>query len=250
MLKIISVQRGFYMKFSLFLHKAIGLSIMNTKNIIHFLTQLKKNNDREWFAENKDWYMEVKADFENLGKAFILAVSSFDDEIKNIEAKDCIFRIYRDVRFSHNKSPYKTYMSLFVAAGGRKSQRAGYYLHLDPDGSFVSVGVYGPPPPLLKALRESVYHNIDELIQIIENPELKQHFPQFHDQDKLKRVPTGFPKDFAHAELLKLKHYMMEHKIETELLYSPSFVNDIAQITTHAYPLNVFLNYTVDENMD
>lgn len=249
-LKNIWIQRGFYMKFSLFLHKANLESYMNTKNIIRFLTELKENNNREWFAENKDWFTEVKNDFEEICKAFILAISTFDDDIKNIEAKDCIFRIYRDIRFSHDKTPYKTHFGAFVAsAGGRKSQRGGYYLHIDPAGSFVSVGVWCPPPPLLKALRQSIYDNIDEFNEIIEDSNFKNHFKQFYEQDKLKKTPTGFPKDFADAELLKLKHYLMEYKIDTDLLFSPNFINEVSEIAAIAYPLNVFLNYTVDETL-
>ena len=222
---------------------------MNTKNIINFLTELKANNNRDWFATNKDWYTEAKNDFEEICKSLILSISTFDDDIKNVELKDCVFRIYRDIRFSHDKTPYKTHFGAFIAsAGGRKSQRGGYYLHLDPAGSFVAVGVWCPPPPLLKALRQSVYDNIDELMDIIENKNFKKHFDTFFEGDKLKRVPNGYPKDFENAELLKLKHYLVKHQLDDELLFSSHFVNRLSELSTIAYPFNKFLNYTVDEN--
>ena len=221
---------------------------MSIHNILQFLKELKINNNREWFAENKVWYDQVKAEFEKISKELILEISKFDEEIKHVEVKDCVFRIYRDTRFSHDKTPYKTHFGVFIAtAGGRKSQRGGYYLHLDPDGCFVAAGVWCPQPNLLKALRQSVYDNIDELNEILHKPEFSQYFVHFFDEDKLKTVPRGFPKDFPDAELLKLKHYMVEYKFDEKLIQSDDIVQQVAGIVKGAYPLNRFLNYTVDE---
>lgn len=221
---------------------------MKIENILRFLSELKQNNNREWFAENKDWYDQVRTEFEIICKEFILEIAKFDDEIKHVDAKDCIFRIYRDIRFSHDKTPYKTHFGVFVAAdGGRKSQRGGYYLHLDPDGSFVAVGVWCPQPNLLKALRQSVYDNIDELNEILNKKSFANYFSTFFDEDKLKTVPKGFPKDFPNAELLKLKHYIAEYKLSKEITEKEDFAQQVAQIAQIAYPLNKFLNYTVDE---
>jgi TIGR02453 family protein len=221
---------------------------MNIDNIIRFLSELKINNNREWFAENKAWYDQVRSEFDGLSKDLIVEISKFDEEIKHVEVKDCVFRIYRDTRFSHDKTPYKTHFGVFVAtAGGRKSQRGGYYLHLDPAGSFVAVGVWCPEPNLLKALRQSVYDNIEELNEIRHNPEFSQYFNSFFDEDKLKTVPRGFPKDFPEAELLKLKHYMVEYKLDESILESTDFLPKVAAVLKSGYPLNQFLNYTVDE---
>ncbi|HEY6914346.1 MAG TPA: DUF2461 domain-containing protein [Paludibacter sp.] len=221
---------------------------MNIQNILQFLEELKINNNREWFAENKARYDGLRADFEKLSKDLILEISHFDEDIKHVEVKDCVFRIYRDTRFSHDKTPYKTHFGVFIAsAGGRKSQRGGYYLHLDPDGCFVAAGVWCPQPDLLKALRQSVYDNIDEMNEIRHNPEFSRYFNDFYEEDKLKTVPRGFPKDFPDAELLKLKHYMVEYKFDEKMLESDNFVQQVAQIVKCAYPLNRFLNYTVDE---
>ena len=221
---------------------------MQIDNILQFLTELKKNNNREWFAENKKWYDQVRLEFEQISKELILEISKFDEDIKHVEAKDCVFRIYRDTRFSHDKTPYKTHFGVFVAsAGGRKSQRGGYYIHLDPDGCFVGVGVWGPEPTLLKALRQSVYDNIDELNEIRQNPEFSQYFVNFFEEDKLKTVPQGFPKDFQDAELLKLKHYLVDCKFDEKLMKSDNFVQNVAEVLRCGYPLNRFLNYTVDE---
>lgn len=221
---------------------------MYTQNILQFLKDLKENNNREWFAANKEWYDLVRTEFEEISKALILEISKFDDDIKNVEVKDCVFRIYRDIRFSQDKTPYKTHFGVFVAsAGGRKSQRGGYYIQLDPEGSFLGAGVWCPPPALLKALRQSVYDNIDELNEIRESADFKRYFDSFYDEEKLKTVPAGFPKDFPDAELLKLKHYLVEYKLDENILNSTDFVQKTAEILKCAHPLNKFLNYTVDE---
>jgi uncharacterized protein (TIGR02453 family) len=221
---------------------------MQATEIIQFLSALSENNNREWFTENKKWFDKCKKEFDQLSTALISKIAEFDDDIKNVEASECVFRIYRDVRFSHDKTPYKTHFGVFVAsAGGRKSQRGGYYLHLDPAGCFVGAGVWCPQPNLLKALRKSVYDNIDELNEIRFEKNFASKFQKFFEEDKLKTVPAGFPKDFAEAELLKLKHYLVEYKFDAALLDSDDFVNEISEIFKTAYPFNKFLNYTVDE---
>lgn len=221
---------------------------MKTSHILDFLSQLNDNNNREWFAENRNTYESTKADFEKISNSLILEISKFDEEIKHVAAKDCVFRIYRDTRFSHDKTPYKTHYGVFIAAGGgRKSVRGGYYLHLEPGKSFVAVGVWCPPPEVLKALRQSVYENIDEFREIRLQTEFSKYFSDFYQEDKLKTAPKGFPKDFPEIELLKLKHYMVEYKLSDQILSDEDFVSEVAEIFKAAHPLNVFLNYTVDE---
>lgn len=223
---------------------------MPVAEILKFLTALSENNNREWFAENKAWYETVKKEFEKISTELILRISEFDEDIKTVQASECIFRIYRDARFSHDKTPYKTHFGVFIAsAGGRKSQRGGYYLHLDPAASFIGAGVWCPEPPLLKALRQSVYDNIEELNEIRQADSFRANFSTFYEDGKLKKVPTGFPKDFEEAELLKLKHYLVEKKLPAEVLSAPDFMDQAIEICKAAYPLNRFLNYTVDEVM-
>jgi len=221
---------------------------MPIQNILQFLTDLNNNNNREWFAENKERYDLVRSEFETLSAALIVEISKFDEDIRHVDIKECVFRIYRDIRFSHDKTPYKTHFGVYIAsAGGRKSQRAGYYLHLDPAGCFIGAGVWCPQPNLLKVLRQSVYDNIEELNQIRTSPDFAQYFTSFYEEDKLKTVPRGFPKDFPDAELLKLKHYLVEYKLDSSFLESDDFILRVADIAKKAYPFNRFLNYTVDE---
>lgn len=221
---------------------------MHTEDIINFLRELNENNNREWFAQNKSRYERVRSKFEEISRLLIAEISVFDNDIKNVDVKDCVFRIYRDIRFSTDKTPYKTHFGVYIAsAGGRKSQRGGYYLHLDPAGCFIAVGVWCPPPNILKALRQSICDNIDELNEIRNEVGFSTYFKTFFEEDKLKNVPAGFPRDFPDAELLKLKHYMVEYKLDDKLLNAPDFVSQLVQIARVGYPLNKFLNYTVDE---
>lgn len=224
---------------------------MNGKNILNFLRELTANNNREWFAQHKDWYNEVKAEFEGMGELLIHRISEFDPEVRYLKAKDCIFRIYRDTRFSLDKTPYKDHMGIFIAAnGGRKSYRGGYYFHLQPDGhSMLAGGVWCPTPELLKELRQSVYDNMDELLDIIHQPLFQTYYPRFWDTEKLKTVPRGFPKDFPHAELLKLKHYMVEHLLTDQEVEMDDIIEQAVKGFRVLQPLNTFLNYTVDEVM-
>lgn len=221
---------------------------MRIQDILSFLSDLKENNHREWFALQKERYEMSRRDFEQISDQLILEISRFDDEVKHLTAKDCVFRIYRDTRFAADKTPYKTHFGVFIAAGGgRKSERGGYYLHLEPEKSFVAVGVWCPPPPLLKALRQSIYENIDELKEIMAAPSFSKYFSHFYDEEKLTKAPKGFPAEFPDVELLKLKHYMVEFSLSDSILSSEHFVSEVAKIMQSAYPLNRFLNYTVDE---
>lgn len=220
---------------------------MSIKNILDFLAELNENNNREWFAEQKDRFDACRKDFEQIGKELILQISQFDEEIKGLEAKDCIFRIYRDTRFSQNKTPYKDHFGIFIASkGGRKSERGGYYLHIQPGKSFVATGVWCPPAPLLKALRFAVYDNFDEFSEIVNEVEFKTKF-KLYDGEKLKKVPREFPADFEGGDFLKYKHYMAEHQITDELITSADAVQSVVAHFKTSYPLNRFLNYTVDE---
>ena len=222
---------------------------MHTEDIINFLRELNENNNREWFAQNKSRYERVRSKFEEISRLLISEISVFDNDIKNVDVKDCVFRIYRDIRFSTDKTPYKTHFGAFIAsAGGRKSDRGGYYLHLDPAGCFFSIGVWSPTPVVLKAIRRSIYDNIDEFNEIRNNPDFRTLFnDSFYEEDKLKTVPQGFSKDFPDAELLKLKHFMVTYDIDDNMLNSYEFVEKLAEIAEKSYPFLQFLNYSVDE---
>lgn len=221
---------------------------MNGKYILQFLTELKDNNNREWFAENKDKYQRALTEFEHIVSALIIQISAFDQSIKGMQAKDCIYRIYRDVRFSHDKSPYKNHLGAYISAkGGRKSERAGYYIHFEVGGSMLGGGLYCPPPPILKAVRQSIYDNIEEYKSIVTNPAFKKLEAI---GEKLKTMPQGYPKDFPDGEYLKSKDYTYIYKMNEAFCASDDLVEKSIVIFKEMHALNIFLNYTVDEVLE
>ena len=130
---------------------------MNTKGILAFLNELAENNNREWFQANKPRYEEAKKEFENFVGQLIGEISKFDPQIKTVEAKNCLFRIYNDIRFAKNKAPYKTNFGASIAKGGKNGGYAGYYLHIENGASFVAGGVYMPQADKLKLIRKEIY---------------------------------------------------------------------------------------------
>jgi len=223
---------------------------MNTSLIYDFLVKLSANNNREWFHRHKSEYEEVKNEVEKAVLWLINQISLFDDDIKNVEVRHCVFRLYRDTRFSPDKTPYKNHIGAYIAAaGGRKSERAGYYIHICPGDSFISGGVYSPQPHVLKALREAIYHNIDEYLAIVNRQEHKQYFTGFFS-DSLKTVPRGFPKDFEHADLLKCRHYAPYSPVPDDFWKNPDCLEEVAKRFKILHPFNRFMNYTIDECLD
>lgn len=223
---------------------------MDTKLILDFLSQLIENNNREWFAAHKGEYIAAHEQFVAISEEFIRRVSLFDEQALGLRPQDCIFRIYRDTRFSLDKTPYKNHMGVYVAShGGRKSIRGGYYLHLQPGASMMAAGVWCPEheKTVLKELRQSIYDNVDELNDIFANPKFRKHFKDFDKSYTLKKVPQGYPADFERADWLKLKMFCVERPMSDMEVTSDRFWDTLMSACQAAKPLNDFLNYTVDE---
>lgn len=132
--------------------------------IIKFLQNLEKNNNREWFKDHDKEYKKAKKEFENFVIKLIIEINKFDNSIGYVEPKDCIFRIFRDVRFGMNKDPYKNNFGAYIATNGRKSLTAGYYIHIQPDESFAGGGIYSPPSDILKKLGQK-YSNPQRILR-------------------------------------------------------------------------------------
>jgi uncharacterized protein (TIGR02453 family) len=167
--------------------------------------------------------------------------AKIDRSLTGFTPKDCIFRIFRDVRFSKDKSPYKTNFGAFLSPGGRKSAKAGYYLHIEPGGSFIAAGIYMPPSDVLRAIRKDIVEHYEEYIEILEDPELKSHFGEVSG-DQLKTPPRGFDKDFEGIEHLKFKTYtLMKSRNDDEIRSADSF-NAVIEHFRAASPFVKFLN--------
>jgi len=217
---------------------------MNSKLILTFLEELSKNNNREWFHANKFRYEEAKNEFEKFIDQIILSISKFDKDIKNISAKDCLFRIYNDIRFAKNRPLYKTNFGGSIAKGGKNGGHAGYYFHLEKNNCFLGGGIYMPSADNLKLIRKEIYYNHEEFSKIINAKSFKKYFHEL-DDIKLSRVPKEFPKDFIGAELLKYKSYTMIYPLQQKLISS----NELDKTTTEVFkamlPLNNFLNKAI-----
>jgi len=215
--------------------------MMKKNNIISFLKELSTNNNKEWFDANKSSYLEAKESMELLVDQVIQKISAFDSSISGQEVKKCLFRIYRDVRFSKNKEPYKTNMGAFIVSGGKKSGKAGYYLHIEPNNSFLGGGIYMPDSKILKLVREEIMYGIDEFRGIIENPDFTAVFPEIYGE-KLKRPPKGFPADFKDIELLKMKSFALMHPVNDQETVDDILIDKASQVFKQMMPFNMFIN--------
>ena len=219
---------------------------MNIPVIFEFLKELSANNNREWFNEHKSDYLKVQNEFENLLTAIIERISLFDEDIKGIQAKDCTYRIYRDTRFSPDKTPYKIHFGGYINAKGKKSEHCGYYVHLQLGNCLLAGGSYCPSPNILKALRQSVYDNIDEYISIVEDPAFKKYFPVI-GESFLKTAPKGFPKDFKYIDYLKCKDYSCAYQIPDEFFLDDHMLDNVSDVFKQLKRFCDFTNYTIDD---
>jgi len=211
------------------------------KETLQFLTDLKENNDREWFNRNKDKYITANENFIQLVEALINEISLFDKSVRGLEAKNTIFRIYRDTRFSKDKSPYKTNFGAAFLLGKEKGPGiAGYYFHLQPGNSFLAGGVHNPEPGEIKAVRRQISSNAEEFLQIINNKDFTNKLEI--KGEKLAKVPQGFDKSDPMAEFLKYKELMVCHDIGDDIAISDDFVNYSSAVFEAMLPFNTFLN--------
>jgi len=216
------------------------------QEVLNFLSELKENNTKEWFDINRDRYQECRKKLLFLTGLLIQEVGKFDAEIGIQDPKDCVFRIFRDVRFSNDKTPYKTNMGTFIAKGGRKSISAGYYLHIQPGASFVGGGSYSPPADALKAFRTEIFDQSEEFKKLIYAESFRKVYPDLYD-DKLKTAPKGFPKDFPDIDLLKYKSYVVTSTISDAEVANDAFVEKIISSMKELYPVNRFLNSALEK---
>ena len=209
--------------------------------ILDFLKQLKENNNREWFQKNKKIYETAKAEMEAFVDILIPQIAVFEPSVKYVNAKDCMFRIFRDVRFAKDKSPYKTNMGAWISKGGRKSAGPGYYLHIQPGESMLAGGVYMPEPDQLKKIRQENYYNAGEFKAILESKNEKKYFNGLSEWDKQKLPPLDFPKDFPDIDLLKYRHYTVAHMLDDKHVIEKDFSKLVIKVFGLMQPLNAFL---------
>lgn len=214
---------------------------MIDKSTLDFLNKLKKNNNKEWFDKHRPVYEIAKINFLEFIEELIPSIAKFDPSVKMLEAKKCIFRINRDIRFSNDKTPYKTNMAATISPGGKKSFTAGYYIHIQPGSSFIAGGMWQPEAPLLNAIRQEIDYNTPEFKKILNNKDFKKYFGTLSQEDKVKTAPKGYDKTHPEIELLKLKSFLVERNLKDEEVLSKNFLKNVTDIYKAMYPLNLFL---------
>jgi uncharacterized protein (TIGR02453 family) len=211
---------------------------------LQFLTDLKCNNDRDWFMQNRKRYEGAKRNFEEFVQGVIDSIIIFDPILKGLEARSCTYRINRDIRFSNDKTLYKTHMGAFIVRGGRKNgdRFAGYYVHVEPgDNSMIAGGSYMPPMPWLASIREKISEDGDRFVRIISDRKFKRVFGDI-EGEKLKTAPKGYPKDHPFIELLRMKSFLAARTIPDKEITDEKCLEFIVSACETMKPFNDFLN--------
>jgi uncharacterized protein (TIGR02453 family) len=211
------------------------------KQILEFLTDLDQHNNRGWFNDNRTRYDSAKNTFIAFTELLINELRTIDPDIPLLDPKSCIFRIFRDVRFSADKSPYKTNFGTYISPGGKKSIYAGYYFHIEPDNCFIGGGCYMPQAPQLKAIREAIYQSPEDYLAVINDTHFTEIFGKVWGEE-LKTAPKGFDKEWPHIELIRKKSFVGMRQLNPSILENPDLLNVCRETYTALYPLNRFLN--------
>lgn len=212
------------------------------KNVLDFLSKLSENNNREWFTDNKKEFEAAKQEFEQLVAEVISAVGKWDADVRNLTPKDCVYRIYRDVRFGKDKTPYKTSMGALIGKGGRKATGAINYLHIQPDKSFTAGGFYMPDSTTLKAIRQEIDYNLTEFEGILNNKAFKDAFGNLDTEMKLKTLPKGYTADNPAIEYLKQKSFTVSKHYTDKEVQNKNFAAEVEKSFNLIKPFNAFLS--------
>lgn len=221
---------------------------MDIKLIYKFLRDLSANNNREWFNAHRDTYLKMNKSVAELAELLISLVAEVDPAAAHLSVQYVTYRIYRDTRFSSDKTPYKTHVGVFINPPyGKKSLRYGYYFHLEPKASIIAAGNLPGPTPLTNAIRKEIYCNIDEYLDIIRDPEFTVFFPSVGEY-LLVKAPKGFPKDWEYIDLLKPRSFTASANVpDTFYTDTSTLAERLRPVIRQMKRLNDFMNYTVDD---
>ncbi|MBQ8487521.1 MAG: DUF2461 domain-containing protein [Prevotella sp.] len=242
---------------------------MNTKLILTFLSDVMRNNNREWFQAHRAEYDAARADFEQGVAQAIRRIVEFDAEIAHVSVKEATYRFYRDTRFSPDKSPYKHHFGAYINAHGKKALRGGYYIHLEPQHCLVAVGNYWLPTNILTSCRNEIMVNKDEWLKCVESKAFLKYYadsgrkpsdgetrseweeswdsPQGFGLTKLKTCPTGFPKDWEYVKYLRLKDYCAWHHVPDDFFEGDQWLDEMEKMFRAAKPMMDFTNSVIDD---
>ena len=217
---------------------------MLSKDTLQFLEDLKANNNRDWFLDNKKRYETVKKDYHQLVASLLDAMKPLDPALEMLEVKNCTFRINRDVRFSKDKSPYKTNLGIWLSTGAKNAEASGYYLHIENGSCFVGGGLYCPQPDQLQKIRKEIHFFYDDLQEIINDPSFQSTYQNLNrdENSTLKNPPKGYDKEDPAVEFLKLKSFTATQKFDSKLVTQKDFVDTIVKKMIVLKPFNDFIN--------
>lgn len=217
------------------------------KDVMTFLNGVVVNNNRPWFQENKKLYDKAQSRIHQMAEQLISGISKFDPSIKNLSVSDCTYRIYRDIRFSLDKRPYKTHMGIYVCPQGKKSGLAGYYLHFEGDNAEyigcngLFTGLWNPDKDALKSIREDICYDGDAFETAIK----KAANFTLDTTNSLTKNPKDFPKDTAYDYLLRLRQYNLVQKLPEGMLYSDNLIEWALEEFKTSLEFNELLNKAV-----
>ena len=221
------------------------------KTVLQFLRDLAQHNDRAWFNEHKERYLAVQQRWNEFCESLIGEIGAFDPDIARLTLRDCTYRIYRDTRFSPDKSPYKTHFGVFLAPGGKKSMHAGYYFHVGtgesneyPQGHMLAAGNYCYEPKAIQILRE----DISDGWESFQNEVLAVADPRFvvDQEGALKRVPKGYAPDAPYADWMRLKSYCLVMNVDDDFITQPELAKRVADLFRTTKPFKDYINRAVD----
>jgi uncharacterized protein (TIGR02453 family) len=213
------------------------------KTTLEFLNGLKHNNNREWFLKNQSGYKEAKNNFESFVQDVINGITLFDPIMKGLEVKNCVYRINRDIRFSNDKTLYKSHFGAFIVRGGKKNgdRFAGYYFHVEPGNSMIAGGAYLPPSPWLNAIRENISDRPEEFLKIVSEKNFVEYFGEI-EGEKLKSAPKGYKADHPLIEHLKFKSFLVTSEVPDKEVLDPGFLDHVINVSRAMKPFNDFLS--------
>ena len=213
---------------------------------LDFLKELVENNNREWFQANKGRYDKARENVIDLAAAVIAKLHKVDPTISaDLDPKKCVMRIYRDIRFSKNKTPYKNNFGISLPTQGSKLGGVEYYLQIQPGKSFIAGGYWMPEAEHLKAIRQEIDYNAADLKKIIDDNEFINLFGEFRKQDQLKTTPKGYDADNENIDLLRLKSFIVVHQLKDKEVTGTKAADVIVDMCSRIYPLNVFLKNAI-----
>jgi uncharacterized protein (TIGR02453 family) len=219
---------------------------MDFQPILKFLQRLSKNNNREWFEKNRPEYLRAKNDFDDFLVKMHAEMTRLDESLAGLNPHKLAFRIYRDIRFSKDKKPYKTNMGAGFSPGGKMIQEPGYYIHIEPGNkSFLAAGLYLPDPTNLAKVRQEIDYDAGRLLDVMKAPKFRKKFSTLGDFDKLKTAPKGYAADHPHIELLKHKSFIVEHSFSDAEVVNRNFLKNIIGTARVAKPMNDFLKEAI-----